>query len=284
MHRSFKTLLAIAMLTTTFHIAHADQTLTGEIGLPLNPTALSSNLGKVEVGGSYYDFGEDRGNAPVIDLLPPPKRELGIALLPQDNGPLDTYNLHFYGVHAVGRIHKNLELSGGIDRLRVSGDGPFDELTKTGIALGAKYLINSDAASSDVRYAVGVGYSRALLHNIRAYGVASKPFNVREDRAPIVGHLGVRWDRYDLRDIDGDDSSRLSVFAGAEVPITKKGDFSFIGEIASRNNDFNTAKIPFSAGLRYGRPQSSWTVGAGYQRQGLTDDSGFYARVGFGFK
>lgn len=282
MHYSLKALLATVVIAGTAYTvnhARAGQTYTGEGGLPLNPTASGIPLGNVEFGAKYFDFGEDKGTGHP-DPSPPP---LESTALPQGN-PLTTYKFNFYGIHAAGRVHENFELSGGIERLRVSGDGPFDGLTKTGIALGAKYLINPDATGEDIRYAIGAGYNRALLKNIRAYGVASKPFRMRDGRAPIWAHLGLRWDRFDLDDVGGGDSKKFSVFAGTEFPLTGNGELSFIGEIQSKNHEFGGAKMPFSLGLQYAPTGGVWSVTGGWQRQGLTNDEGFYARLGFRYR
>jgi hypothetical protein len=287
---TYHVLLSAALIASTAYVvfqARADQTYTGEGGLLLNPTATGLPPGTVSVQGSHLDLGTEKGGANLSATPTPtptrPPQEAIAALLPQQN-PLRRYHFSISGIHVGGRVADHWELSGGVSRLRVSGNGEFDKLTKTGIALGVKYLINPNAEADQTRFAVGAGYDRALLKNIHAYAVASHPFRVKDDRAPILAHLGVRWDRFDLEDVDGPDSSKVSVFTGVELPITRKGDFSLIGELQSKNHEFGDAKMPYSLGLRYSPPSNPFNVSAGIQRQGLVNDNGWYARIGYQFR
>jgi hypothetical protein len=282
------------------------QSLTGESGLALNPTATGMGSGAItgqivnfnfgdqainnstdEDGGNDDScYGEGNNNQNTFSLI------VNEGECDDNNAPAFTTfadedstdaskksTFHYQGFTLAGRIAKHFELSGGVTRLRVSG--PADNLTKTGIALGVKYLINPD--SHNTRYAIGGGYDGALLDNFRAYAVASKPFGGHAGRAPVWGHLGIRYDQFDLEDMGGSNSKRVSVFTGIEYPLTRDGNLALTGEIQSKNNDLDKAKFPFSIGLHYNLGRSGVGFAAGYQRQGLIDDEGFYARVGYFF-
>jgi hypothetical protein len=292
--KTYNILLGAALIASTTYVifqARADQTYTGEGGLALNPTATGLAPGSVSVQGSHMELGTEKGGVgpgatPTPTPTPTPTQpptQFAAALLPQQN-PLRRYHFSISGLHVGGRVADHWELSGGVSRLRVSGNGEFDNLTKTGVALGIKYLINPDAAPEKTRFAVGAGYDRALLKNIRAYAVASHPFRVKDDRAPILAHLGVRWDRFDLDDVDGPSSSKVSAFTGVELPITRKGEFALTGELQSKNHEFGDAKVPYSLGLRYSPPSNPFNVSVGIQRQGLVDDNGWYAHIGYQFR
>jgi hypothetical protein len=293
MHKALKVTLAAAVLAGTAHMVHqanASQTMTGEGGLPLNPTANGIAPGSIESQAIYFDLGSEDGPSGATGPSPSPtpvftQGNVGTKALPKIS-PLDRYKFSYYGATAAGRVAKNWEVSGGISHLRVSGDGPYDGLTKTGLNLGVKYLVNPDAPVENIHYAVGAGYDRALLKNWRAYAVASKGFNVKKGRTPIMGHLGVRWDRYSLDDLggfDGDSSSKVSIFAGTEIPVTRSGDFRLTGEIATRNNSFVQSMFAFAAGVIWGPSSSPFSVAAGIQRQGLIGDEGWYAKIGYSF-
>jgi hypothetical protein len=171
--------------------------------------------------GNYYDFGENSG-----------------------------ISTKLYGITAAGRVGaaSTLEVNGGIFRYEADVSGPLEEFgdggKETGFGIGAKYLISRESDPEGVRLAVGAGYFDVSgLNNQRVYGVATKYFGtVTGERVPITGHLGVRYDRYDL---DGfGDSSKLSLFAGAEVPITGDGQFQAVGELGSKIAD--NGGTPFS--------------------------------------
>ena len=107
-------------------------------------------------------------------------------------------------------------------------------------------------------------------------------------RAPIIGHLGLRYDRFDadLGFLGDDESSRLSLYGGVEVPLTGDGDFTAVGELQSKNNDFDDAKFPFSASVRF-RPGTGddrpFSASLGIQRQGLFNDSRIFGQIGYSF-
>lgn len=254
MNKSFKAAIAAAVALGSLSFAQsarADLTISGAVGLPLNPTAQIPNEGGIRLQGNYFDLGNPGGGS-----------------------------VKNYGLFGAGRIADNIELSGGINKLDVPGGGPLD---RTGGAIGAKYLITRETDPAGVRFAVGAGYDHALVKNAHVYAVASKYLGqVTEGKAPITGHLGLRYDRFDFGGIGGD-SNKLSVYAGAEVPVTRTGDFQIVGEIQSKNLDFAGAKIPYSISGRY-RPQGQpFGLSLGFARQGVTADSGFFVQVGYTF-
>lgn len=254
---------------------HNGLTISGAVGLPLNPTAIIPNPGSVRVQGNYYE-GPSLSNP---------------------NFDIDT---KYYGIFAAGRPGDlPLEISGGIAKLSVNSsfdlgfggavddfyeEGVEDGLDKAGLALGAKYQLRGLADDPDgVRLAVGVGYNRALLKNMHAYFVASKAFGVG-GRA-ITGHLGLRYDRFKYSILgESESSGKLSVYGGAEVPLDRRGRFSLVGELASKNADDEfLAKMPYSLSLRF-QNGNGFAISGGVQRQGLAaDGSGFLDADGTGF-
>ncbi len=253
MNKTFKAAIAAAVAVGSLTLAQgarADLTVSGAVGLPLNPTAQIPNEGGIRLQGNYYDHGNPGGGS-----------------------------VKGYGLFGAARVSDNIEVSGGIDKLDVPGGGPLD---RTGGAIGAKYLITKESDPAGVRFAVGAGYDHALVKNAHVYAVASKYLGDVTKGLPITGHLGLRYDRFDFGGVGGD-SKKLSVYAGGEVPVTKDGDFQIVGEIQSKNLDFAGAKIPYSIGGRY-RPQGQpFGLSLGWARQGITADSGFFVQVGYTF-
>lgn len=288
--------------------------ITGAMGLPLNPTAQIPNPGDIHIQGDYVDLGNLDNDS--ISLL---------GVTPQDD---EIGDFKFYGLHAATRIGKSrFELSGGVEKLRarggktVSGDlfglpflavdsnVDYDKMDRTRPAVGIKYLMTRNPRADAGHFAIGVGYNPALFDNLSAYAVGSKAFNVGGRN--IVGHLGARYDRFRFQSrlvstlngtfnfgtpINSDEESRkLSVFAGAEVPIDKRGRFSFVGEIGTENSEFHAddrlniiadlglpqSKFPYSAALRFNGGSIAATVGV--MRQGVIDNSGLFAQLGITF-
>jgi hypothetical protein len=176
-----------------------------------------------------------------------------------------------YGIVGATRLGGNLELNGGY--VKLDGGG----VDRDGVAIGAKYLFSRETDPVGVRFAIGGGYDHAFLKQSYVYGVATKYLGaVAEGRVPITGHLGVRYDRFRLID-----SSKVSVFAGVEVPIVADGSFQAVGELQSKNID-NGGRIPYSASVRY-RPQGQpFGASLGFGRQGA-GESGFFAQLGYTF-
>jgi len=270
-NKMMKAALAATLVAGAAQTARADLTLNGAVGMPLNPTAQIPLQGGIRLQANYFDLGDvEEGGERLGDFK-------------------------FYGLHAAGRVGQMpLEISGGVERLRAQTDEDalediFDDLDRTGLALGAKYLFTRETDPAGIRLAAGVGYSRALLNNIHAYVVGTKYLGaVTGERVPITAHLGLRWDRFKLPEEQGaagddDKSTRVSVYGGVEIPITRGGDFTFVGELQSKNTDFEEAKFPFSASVRF-RPQNqAFSASLGIQRQGIVEDTGIFAQLGYSF-
>jgi hypothetical protein len=278
---------------------HNGLTLNGVVGLPLNPTANVPNKGGLRIQGDYFDLGSivldnNFRNSP-----------LGV----QFDRNQEIGDTKFYGLHAAYGLTKRLEINGGIEHLRARGrflsavdsdDFSFDDNDGTHAAIGLKYQVFR-SQTGDSAVAIGAGYSRALFRNYNAYLVGTKSFGV--GRRAILGHLGVRYDRFRLQtedEINGgttfdfsDTSHKVSIYGGVEVPIDSRGRFAFIGEIGSKNassfdlGDFTfgpgfngrvNTKFPYSASLRFANKGLSANVGI--MRQGVTSDSGLFVQLG----
>ncbi len=234
--------LALAgTVSATTGAARADLTLSGAVGLPLNPTAqIPQQGGGARVQGNYFDLGDD---------------------------------IKHYSVVGAGRIGDGLEVNGGYSTSRGNGD------STNGLAIGAKYLFSRETDPVGVRFAVGGGYDRSLAKQLYAYGVATKYLGaVTGEKVPITAHLGLRYDRFtDLVD----DSNKVSVFAGVEVPLTSTGVFQAVGEVGTKNAKGGTT--PFSASVRYRPKGQPFGASVGYARQGLTSNGGVFAQIGYTF-
>ena len=256
---------AVAVNTSDAVIGHNGLTISGAVGLPLNPTANVPNAGGVRVQANYYDLGGE-------DIL--------------------NTNFRLYGIYAAGSISDRLEISGGVEKFSARSDDPTveDALDNTGLAIGAKYQVYRNATGNTFG-AVGVGYSDSLYNNIHAYAVGSHAFNLGS--RSLFGHLGLRYDRFEV-DAGGFDldSSKVSVFAGAELPIDRRGRFNLVGELQSKNAEEGLGgTAPYSLSLRYQTPRGL-AASVGIARQGVFgenfdafdgDDSGLFAQVGYSF-
>lgn len=253
--------LAVALSGSS---ARADLTYQGAVGLPLNPTAQIPLPGGVRLQGNYYDEGTANGNNISV-------------------------NSKMYGLFAAGRIASTLELSGGVQNVRNRTNilGAQTSGNKTGFALGAKYLFSRETDPAGVRLAVGGGYSDQDTfgsngRNYHAYIVASKYLGtIVEGRVPITGHLGLRYDRFTFgNNVNRVRSNKGSVYAGVEVPITRTGDFAFVGELQSKN--VNGGSTPYSASVRFRPAAQPFSASLGVARQGFAN-SGFFAQIGYSF-
>lgn len=260
MKKTMKAALAATLMLSTASVARADQTINGAFGLPLNPTAQIPEPGGVRIQANYYDFGD----------------------VEDSDG-----NLSFYGLYAAGRLTDiPLEISGGVEKFHARGDD-VEFLDNTGFSVGAKLLLTRSTDPQAVRVAAGAGYSDTFFKNIHGYVVATKYFgDLAGGRAPIAGHLGVRYDRYEVEDTH---SNKASIYGGVEIPITRDGTVSFVGEIQSKNaeSEFSPA-TPYSAAVRYRPTQGGFSASAGFQRQGVfgnvTDNSSnFFVQIGYTF-
>ena len=88
MNKTLKAALAAVVVVGSAQAAHADLTLTGAVGLPINPTAQIPLPGGVRIQGDYFDV--DNGN-------------------------------QYYGIHAAGRVGGRFELNGGYSKLDAPG-------------------------------------------------------------------------------------------------------------------------------------------------------------------
>lgn len=241
MNNSFKVALATLALVGASSAARADLTISGAVGLPLNPTAQIPQEGGARIQGNYFRLG---------------------------SGASD------YGIVAATRIGDGLEVNGGVTRLSGAGGG----LSRTGPAIGVKYLFSRETDPVGVRFAVGAGYDRALLKQTYLYAVATKYLGaVTGEKIPISAHLGVRYDRFSAF---GANSNKASIYAGAEVPIVANGTFQAVGEIQSKNVDGGST--PYSAAVRYRPKGQPFGASIGVARQGI-GSSGLFAQVGYSF-
>lgn len=230
--------------------------MTGALGLPLNPIAAIPAPKSFGVQLNYFDLGT------------------------ANFGGANLGDFRFTGLHGSGRIGDSpVEISGGLSRVDVRNPltpGVRDEFDNSGIDLGLKLLVTPKITSEgNVRLAIGAGYSDALLNNLHVYVVGSKPLNSPSNaRPPVMGHLGVRYDHFKFTDpftLTSEKSRKVSVFAGAQVPLNEH--LILGGEIQSKNNEFLNAKEPASVFLHYvpviGR---LFSIRAGVQRQGFNRD------------
>ncbi len=252
MKNTWKALFATVALLGATQAARADLNINGETGLILNPTAQIAQKGQVRLQANYYDGGSIWGDKN-------------------------------YGVFGAISPADKLEVSGGITKYR--SDDP--DWNRSSFALGAKYQLLSQA-DKGLDVAIGAGYNGALARNIHAYVAATRSFGV-PGRTIVTGTIGARWDRFD--DKVGSKSSKGSLFAGLEVPVTLGGDVSLIGEVQSKNIgsgfSLEDSKIPYSLGVRYKPSGQSLSVTAGLQRHGINspweNSSKLFAQVGYTF-
>lgn len=236
MKNCFQVALATLALVGLSGAARADLTISGAVGLPLNPTAQIPQEGGARIQGNYYRLGDGASD---------------------------------YGIVGATRLGDGLEINGGVTRLSGGGE------SRTGPAIGVKYLFSRETDPVGVRFAVGAGYDRALIKQTYIYAVATKYLGaVTGEKIPIVAHLGVRYDRFSGA------SSKASAYLGAEVPIVADGSFQAVGEIQSKNVDGGST--PYSASVRYRPKGQPFGASIGVARQGI-GRSGVFAQVGYSF-
>lgn len=226
---TWKVAIAAAALVGTAvfgSAAKADLTLDGQTGLFINPTAEVADQGSAEVQADYQRTSSGGSHA------------------------------NTYGVGIAGGVAEGLELSANYNRHSGSGDHANEW------RVGGKYqLLNQADKGFDL--AAGLNYGRLSgvdLTHWTAYVAATKTLSQNVARAPITGTLGLRWDRYKA----GGSSSKASVYAGANVPLTAQGDFNLVGEIGSKTISGGTT--PYAIGVRYTPVNSAFSVGAGIGR------------------
>lgn len=239
-------------------------TINGAMGLPLNPTANMPAQGTARVQGNYYKL--------------------------WSNDTLAEADSKLYGIYVATALSDRIEVHAGFEKQDVSADGlgsnSIEEIGGSGAAFGVKYLLNKPSSARDARLAIGAGYSKALYKNTYAYLVASKGFGARN--RIIQGHIGVRYDRFEVDDTpltDKASSSQFSGFIGAEIPIDERGRFSLVGELQTKNaKDELGGAMPYSVSLRY-QNGDGLSASFGMMRQGVlsefvTEDRGLFAQVG----
>lgn len=234
MKNTWKAVFAAAALLGATQAARADLNMSGATGLILNPTAQIVAKDQPQIQANYYDSGSD-------------------------------WDDKYYGIFGAVQAADKLEINGGLSKYRSD-----DEIwNRSGFAIGAKYQLFNEEQKG-FALAVGAGHNRAIGRNTHAYIAATKAFGA-PNRASITGTVGARWDRFDFES-DGE-SSKASVFAGVQIPVTRNGELSLIGEVQSKNvdSDFagDEAKIPYALGVRYQPRGQAFSVSAGIQRLGI---------------
>lgn len=172
------------------------------------------------------------------------------------------YHANDIGIAGAIQLADKLELNGGYHHL--GGDSDSDQWN-----IGAKYRILSPNEKG-IGVAIGADYSSFTNgggHNFDVYAAGTKAFNVNSGRAPIQGTLGVRYN-----DNDGG-NSKVDVFAGVAVPLTRTGEFSLIGELGTSRVDHGDSE--YALGVRYHPQGSAFNVGAGIARHTLFLQAGY---------
>jgi len=250
MKHTWKAALAAIAVIGTAQVAKADLTLDGQTGLFLNPTAAVAAKGSPEIQANYQR--------------------------------LSTLGTHFntYGIGGAIGVADKLELSGNYSRTSV--EGYHDNSWRA----GAKYQL-LQRADKGFDLAVGgnfgnEGLVEGDLDHYNVYVAGTKAFNTSSNRAPIEGTLGLRWDRFS---VPGESTSKFSVYAGAQVPLTRTGEFSLVGEVGSKIID--EAETPYALGVRYQPNNSGLSVGVGFGRPNLLNSvfggTSWFAQVGYQF-
>lgn len=233
MKHTWKVAVAAAVLAGSAGVAKADLTLDGQTGLFANPTAEIVQKDAPEVALNFNRLSANGQHANGLGV--------GFAFQPTDK----------------------LELNAGFTRL--SADG----IHITDSRFGLKYqFINNTDKGLDVAAGVNYGNSVGALDQITLFAAATKGFNVSSNRS-IKGTLGLRWDRFSA---PGFSTSKASVYAGADVPLTEK--LSVIGEFGTEVVDQGSST--YAIGVRYHPNSSGFSAAIGY---GRLANSGYLAYV-----
>jgi len=248
MKYTWKIGMAAVFVMSAAPAVKADLSLGGQTGLFINPTAGIVEKKHPEVAGQYVRY-SDRG-----------------------------YHINGFSVHGALQAVDSLEVSASYIHY-----GDKYSYSENNWRIGAKYqILNQQEKGIDL--AVGADflqYNANIDGNAYAlYLAATRDFTLKEDRAPIKGTLGLRWDKDDP---DGyDSSSKASVFGGVEIPLTRTGQVSLIGELASKSSDHR--KSVWDVGVRYHPRGTGFSLGAGYGSiWGLQRGSTWFAQVGYQF-
>ena len=264
MKNTWKGAIAAAALIGTASAARADLTLDGQTGLFINPTAEVTAKGTGEVAVNYQ-----HANADMLD------------------GHTNTY-----GIGGAIGVADKLELTANFNKFKFKSD--FGDNSSNLWNIGGKYQILSQS-DKGFDLAVGVNYewidNKDNDHNNRytAYLAGTKNFATNTNRAPIQGTLGLRWDRVTVPDANS--STKISLYAGANVPLTHTGNFSLVGEVGTKmleNIKGVGAKTPYAIGLRYHPKTSGFSAGIGFGRPGIVTqqeliETSWFAQVGYNF-
>lgn len=251
--------VAAAALIGTAGSARADLNLNGETGMFIYPSAQIVQKDHGEIGVNYFRIASGGGE-----------------------------HLDQYGIVGAAAVADRLELNGGIGREKFSG-GEDEELGSYSVSgFGLKYQLQN-AAKHGYDLAIGVEHATSFVEisDTDAYLVGTKAFATGKRHEPILATLGLRYDHLD--EFITDSENQLSVYAGAEVPLTHG--LNLVGEIGTKTFDIDGAKAPYSLGLRYSPKDKSFSVSGGIQRSGLgtiegfggTSNSNFFLQAGYTF-
>jgi hypothetical protein len=251
MKNTWKVAVAAAALIGTASVAKADLTLDGQTGLFINPTAEVATKNSPEIQVNYQR--------------------------------LSGYGEHVnqYGIGGAIGLADKLELNGNYERLSASGEHINDW------RIGGKYQVLNQKEKG-FGLAVGGGYGQIQeygehVNHYNLFVAGTKAFNTSSNRAPVEGTLGLRWDRLSAY---GESESKFSVYAGAQVPLTRTGEVSLIGEVGSKM--FDGLSTPYAIGVRYQPKQSGFNIGAGFGRPSFISqepglNSTFFVQAGYQF-
>ncbi|MEO6906823.1 MAG: hypothetical protein ABI210_02940 [Abditibacteriaceae bacterium] len=259
MKHTWKAGLVVVALAACAGAAKADVTLSGPTGLFLNPTAQVAQK-SADVAVEYQRLSQGGNSA------------------------------NLYGIVGAIQLANKLELNGGFRRVSLDGVHANDYNG------GLKYQVLNQSEKG-FALAVGADYGRTTLNipsfvdltftSYDAYVAGTKDFNSGSGRAPIQGTLGLRWNhlKVDFGGLGSISDSKVDVFAGVAVPLSKTGEFSLIGELGSKRLEGGSS--PYSIGVRYHPKASSFNVGAGYARGNtggiLGDSKGLFVQAGYQF-
>jgi len=250
MKNTWKVALAAVALIGTASAARADLTIEGQTGLFINPTAEIVQKNAPEISASYLKNSNDEFKEKV------------------------------YGIHGVIQAVDKLELNAGLMHYKDNNNHSTNDWH-----LGGKYQILNQAEKG-FDLAAGADYARYngsgdtnSTNNYLLYLAATKSFQASNDRAPIQGTLGVRWDKSTYTG-GYSSESKASVYAGVQVPVTRTGEVSVIGELGSKTYD--DGESVYAIGLRYHPKDTGLSLGVAYGRPWGYGHA-LFAQIGYTF-
>jgi hypothetical protein len=265
MKNTWKVAVAAAALIGTASVARADLTLSGQTGLFSNPTAEIVSKKGPEIVGEYLHNSEDGDRTNTYDI----------------NGAFQAADkLELNGGYGHDSIHYNYAgETGTANWWHIGGKYQIFNQNEKGFALAAgadyshyhenyKYYSADDGSYAEKDYLLYLAATKAFTHG---------------DRAAVKGTLGLRWDKYDGSYNDGysQSDSKVSVYGGVEVPLTRTGQLSAIGELGSKRYD--DGDTVWDLGLRYHPKNSGLSVGAGFGDPWSWGGSTWFAQIGYQF-